>query len=139
MYHLKWLLTYVLIMWKDIICLLCKLACFKYLVHTIHFKFRQTYYNFFRLYRPQSLLFYTANALMQNIYISHNFYTLFKRSSFHLRHVHIQHNHSTHSFALCNQSKIIYIVIYTAAIRIKVYLQTLLNHLPNRNQILLIA
>ena len=39
MYHLKWPLTYVLLMWKNILCLLPKLACFTYLVHTIHFKF----------------------------------------------------------------------------------------------------
>ena len=111
--------------------LLTHLACFTYLLHSLNSEFRQTCNNVFRLHRFQPLYIHVPNALVPYLNICNDTSPMRKHSSFHLRHINIQGEHSAIFVAFCNQAALIFQVLNKASIRIKSNLQTLLNHLAN--------
>ena len=119
MYHFKWLLTYITLMWKWALWLVSKLACYTHFMHTIYLELGQTYNNLFCLHTLQSLLIDMANAFVSDVNISHNPCTLCKQCNFYLRHVHIQSKPSAHTISLCNQPAVILNFFNIVANRIK--------------------
>ena len=129
--HFQSPVAYFSITWKCISSLLAHLACFTYLLHSIHSEFRQTCNNTLCLHRFQPLYVHVPNALVPYFNICNDTSSMRKHSSLHLWNISIQGKHSAISFAFCNQAALIFQILNKTPIRVKSDLQTLLYHLAN--------
>ena len=129
--NLKYISTHLSISRICMLCLLSKQTGLTNFTHIFNSEFRQPYHNLFGLHNLHSLHIHMPNSLVPYIYICNNSCTLCKHRS--LTSGTFTSNVNILPDLLPNQLALVFKVFNKIAILIEPHLQTLLNHLTDRN------